>query len=322
MHMKMSLFLFTTLALAALCPARSQAQTSSIAEDLIGRWRVETPEGYSGRSSRIFEFFPDGRVVETSSYSTSSGESTNAYKKTWKVVGSQVVITRLGDTGGNGQSIAIDIPFDLARVQIVETWETPTSTRTTKMFALRDSPTAPSDAHDAAQPAASGASPQVKVEGAVVPSVKSDRDGYYKTERISLGISVRNSSLREATGPLKISYWIFGKSSGDSKFICLFSRGSIECDLGTNATNREFKTSTTPYLNKFYDPSRVISSSDYFEYHGWAITVNDPSGRLVLVKANKPEWERQATKLESLDTSRVYNIRLDHIPGARPPYRL
>lgn len=315
--------------LLAIPPVLSPAQTTAITGgavssnpmDLCGKWKIENPDGYSTRSSRFFEFFPDGRLVETNTYSSSQGETINSYKKFWKVVGNKILIAGSGEFGNSGQSITIEIPFDLARLQIVETWDSSTSTRMTKMFAVREGGSGVPTASAALQPAASARSPMPKIDVSVVPSIKNDREGYYKTQRLALGILLKNPSVRDSTGLLKVGYWIFGKNSGDSKLFCLFSQGRFECDLGPTASNREFKQTTDTYLNKFYNPSYVSSSSGTYAYEGWIITVSDSENRLVLIKASKPEWERQAAKLQGLNTNNAYDLRLDKIDGASGPYR-
>ena len=312
----------------ALFPLVSLAQTnsgvggtsSSDPMSLCGKWKVENPQGYSSDSSRFFEFFPDGRVVETSIYNGSQGESTNSYKKSWSVVGNKVLIVGSGQSSNNGQSITIEIPFDLSRLLIMETWDSPTSTRTTKMFAKREGASSLPPASAVSQPATSVQNPPPKIDVTVIPSVKSGSEGYYKTQRLSLGISLKNQSLRDSTGPLKVAYWIFGKNSSDAKLFCLFSQGNFECNLGPTALNREFKQSTEPYLNKFYNSSYVISSSGAYGYEGWIVTVSDSNNRLVLIKATKPEWERQAAKLQHLNTGNAYDLRLDKVDGAHGPY--
>ena len=135
------------------------------------------------------------------------------------------------------------------------------------------------------------------------------------------GYSLKNSSLRDSTGPLKVAYWIFGKNSGDSKLFCMFSQGKFECNLGPSALTREFKHTTDPYLNKFYNSSYVMSSSGSYEYVGWIVIVRDSSDRMVLIKATKTEWESQAAKLQGLNTSDAYDLRLDKVDGEHGPYR-
>ena len=318
MALFVALALSPIVSLAEPIPAGG-AEGSFNAKDLCGKWKVETPDGSSSNSSRIFEFFPDGRLLETSSHTTSQGESTNTYKKTWTVVGNNVLIAGPGQTENNGPSLTIEIPFDLTRLQIRETWDSPTSTRTTKMFAVREgSPILPASSVPS-QPAASTQNPPPKPALTVTPSVKNDREGYYKTERISIGISLKNPSLRDSSGPLKVSYWILGKNCSDTKLFCLFTQGKFECDLGTNATNREVKQTTAPFLNKFYNYSGYSSSGDY-AYEGWIVVVRDSDDRMVLIKATKPEWERQAEKLQALDTQGAFNLRLDKMEGAHGPY--
>jgi len=317
MALGVALALFPCIALAQT-PSRGGGMVSSDAKDLCGKWKIESP--YGG-SSRVFEFFPDGHLIETSSYSSSQGESTNSYKKSWSVVGNKVLIIGPGQSSNNGQSITIEIPFDLSRLLIVETWESPTSTRTTKMFASREGDSSLPPASASSQRATSAQNPPPKIALSVAPSVKNGREGYYKTQRLSLDISLKNQSLRDSTGPLKVAYWIFGKNSKDTKFFCLFSQGKFDCNLGPSATTREFKQATDPYLNKFYNTPFIIDSSGAFEYEGWIVIVRDSSDRLVLIKATKPEWESQAAKLQGLNTSDAYDLRLDKVDGAHGPYR-
>ena len=317
MVLGVALALFPCIALTQ-APSKGGGMVSSDAKDLCGKWKVESSYG---DISRFFEFFPDGRLVETSSYSSSRGETTNSYKKNWSVVGNKVLVVGPGQSGTNGQSITIEIPFDLSRLQIMETWDSPTSTRTTKMVASREGASSLPPASPATQRATSAQSQLPKIDVSVLPSVKTATKDYYKTQRLSLDISLKNSSLRDSTGPLKVAYWIFGKNSGDSKLFCMFSQGKFECNLGPSNLTREFKHTTEPYLNKFYNSSYVMSSSGSYEYAGWIVIVRDSSDRMVLIKATKTEWESQAAKLQGLNTSDAYDLRLDKVDGEHGPYR-
>lgn len=70
---------------------------------------------------------------------------------------------------------------------------------------------------------------------------------------------------------------------------------------------------------KVENPEGYSSSGDY-AYEGWVIVVKDSDDRTVLIKATKPEWERQAEKLQNLDTHSAFNLRLDKMEGAHGPY--
>lgn len=303
-----------------LCATSVSAQ--SLSQDpaaLFGKWRIETAPGHSSDFERTFEFFPDGNVLETSSYSSRQGGTTQTYRKRWSFEGSAIQILAPGADPANGQSIKIALPFDPSRLAIVETWESPTSTRTTRMFASRVGGPAPT-----ASPAATASVPATppKIELGVVPSVRTTRDGYFKSERIALRITLRNQSLRAATGPLRVAYWVFGKSDQLSNTFWAFSAGNFSCDLGVDGATRSFTHTSADYVNRFYNPSAVISSSDRFEYSGWVVTVTGPDGRLLLVKASRPQWEQAPEKAARLEANRAYNLSLDVVPQVSPPMRL
>jgi hypothetical protein len=320
----------TPMLALALFHSVSVAQTtagggasSSNPNDLCGKWKVETPGGYSTDSSRFFEFFPDGRLLETTTYNGPQGESTHTYKKSWSVVGNKVLIVRSGQSSDNGQSITVEIPFDLSRLQIVETWESPNSTRSTKMFAVREGgsrepPAAVRSQLATPAPPARPSDLLSKLDLAVSPSTRDSHENYYKIQRIALSISLRNPSLRDATGPLTVSYWIFGKSNGKSvRQFCVFAKGRFDCSLGTNSSSREFKTTTEQYQNKHYDTTSVISSETYYDYSGWIVAVSDPSGKIAIIKSNNPAWEREEAKLPALESGSVYDLQLGKVQGAR-----
>jgi hypothetical protein len=284
--------------------------------DLCGKWKVEG----AGRSGdRTFEFFQDGRATDTSTFQSSSGETTESRKKQWKVSGNKVLITEINPNASGFPTLSIEIPFDPARLQITESFESATSSRSTKMFATRQTPAIPTNPVTPGPkgPLTSSSSPDFlsKLTINVTPLVKPDKEGYMKTERISLQVSLKNPSLRESTGPLTINYWLIGKNLRDPKQFCLLTKGSMPCNLGTDFSSREFKQTTDPYLHKYY-----YYSSGSYEYDGWIVTISTPSGETVLTKASKSEWERQSSKASSLERGRVYDLRLDPVEGGSVYY--
>lgn len=320
--------LASILATLVICPVISPAQNSSggngslsrNAMDLCGLWKVEDQSSYSNRT---FEFFPDGNVTETSTYKSSQGESIQSYKKVWKVIGDKILITQPGQNRSNESNvhkIFIEIPFDTNRLQIVETWDSRNSSRTTKMYGVRVGPPPAalrsSPEPDSAPPTHLSADELAKLSITVVPSKKTSREDYYTIQRLSLSISVKNPSLREATGPLTVSYWILGKSNGkNSRQFCVFTKGQFDCSLGTDSSTREFKTTTDQFQNKYYDSS-FGSSSDSYEYTGWIVAVSDPSGKIANIKSTSSAWEREGAKLPFLESGRVYDLQLDKVEGA------
>ncbi len=285
------------------------------AMDLCGKWSLRGDGRYD---TRTFEFFPDGRVTEENTYRSSRGETTETYEKLWKIQGDQVLIWKKGEGESSGQSIFIEIPFDAANLQISEVWKSPSSTRVTKMVFNRTEAAKPDSRSAVANPAADQLPPSALLSElgiAVSPSAKKSTEGYYKIERLSLNITLKNPSMRESTGPMTVSYWIFGKNISDSKQFCVLSKGKFDCALGNTATDRTIKRTTETYLNKYWD----YSSSGSFEYAGWIVTVSDPAGRVALIKASKSEWERQGDKLPALDVGKVYDLRLDKVDGAHVP---
>lgn len=291
----------------------SQPRLSANALDLCGKWAIQS----NGSSmERTFEFFPDGRVTEVSTYISSRGETTETYDKLWKIEGDKVVIVPKGSDDPSSHSIFIDLPFDVSRLQISELWTSSSSRRQTKMVAVRveappSRPTPVPPVQSATPP--SSATSLSKLNVSVSPSAKNSSEGYYKIQRLSLNITLKNQSMRESTGLMSVSYWILGKSIRDSKQFCVFSKGKFDCSLGSSATDRELKRSTETYLNKYY----VYSES--FEYVGWIVAVSDPSGAVALVKASKPQWERLSDKLPTLEAYTAYDIQLDKIEGAYVP---
>gem|GEM_PF-3027785 len=292
-------------------------QLSSNALDLCGKWKVES----NGSSSeRTFEFFSDGRATDTLAYKSSSGESVQTYHKVWKIEGFKVLILPKGDvvsSPSSSQSIFIEIPFDTARLQITEIYQHSSYTRQTKMVAVRTEmpPPQPSGAPASIETPPPPGSPASKPVVAVVPSIKNSSEGYYKIQRIALNIALKNSSMKGSTGPLKVSYWVLGKNTRDSKQFCVFSKGQFDCTLGSGVADREFKRTTETYLNKYYS----YSSSGSFEYAGWIVTVADPAGSVILVKANKPQWEKLEDKLPALEPRKVYDLELNKTEGAYVP---
>ncbi len=293
---------------------KSPPLLSANALDLCGKWTI-IRDGSS--TERTFEFFPDGRVTEVSSYKTSSGETTQTYDKLWKVEGDKVRVSPKGSDGPSSQSIFIDLPFDVSKLQISEVWSSPSSTRQTKMFA---SPTdAPNPPQSPGLPTQAAAPPPTesslsKLNISVSPSTKNSSEGYYKIQRLSLNVTLKNPSLKESSGQFTVSYWILGKNTRDPKQFCVFSKGKFDCSLGCSATDRELKRSTETYLNKYY-----YYSSGSFEYAGWIVSVSDASGTTALVKASKPQWESQSNKLPTIEPWKVYDLQLDKIEGAYIP---
>ncbi len=293
--------------------------TSMNPADLFGKWKVESGEGYS-RSSRTFEFFPDGTVIETSTHVSESRETETNYKKKWSAGADSILILTPGADGREGQSISIPLPFDPLRMQIVETWESPTSTRTTRMTATRVGPSSPSSPPTVRTQTPAPTTPP-KIEVSVVPSVKSSRESYMKVERISLKVTLRNQSLRSSTGPLKVSYWVFGKSDDNINLFWTFLSGGFDCNLGSDGVTRATEHTSQIYTNRFYDSVRVISGSDHFEYDGWIVRVTDAAGNLVAVKASKPQWEKLASQFAGLEQNRGYDLGLNAVQGSVGPPR-
>jgi len=281
--------------------------------DLCGKWAIRS-EG--SRSERTFEFFPDGQVTETIMYTSSSGETTETYQKLWKIQGDKIFISPKSTDGNSNQSIFIDLPFDTSNLQITEVWMSASSTRQSKLFAERTE--APKSSSGLAVPAATPPPPSAvltKLGISVNPSTKNSTQDYYKIQRISLNITLKNACLRESTGLINVSYWILGKNVSDSKQFCVFSKGKFDCSLGSSISDREFKRSTDTYLNKYYS----YFSSGGFEYAGWIVAVSDSSGNIAVIKASKPEWERQGDKLPGLEVDNVYDLPLNKVNGARVP---
>ena len=293
--------------------AEVASQVSSNAMDLCGKWSIRS-EGSS--SERTFEFFPDGQLTEASTYKSSSGETTQTYQKLWKIQGGKVFILPKGTDGGSNQSIFIDLPFDTSNLQITEVWKSQSSTRQAKMFAERVE--APQSSSGLAVPVTTPPPPSAlltKLGISVIPSTKNSTQDYYKIQRISLNITLKNPCLRESTGLMNVSYWILGKNVSDPKQFGVFSKGKFDCSLGSNISDREFKRSTDTYLNKYYS----YSSWGGFEYAGWIVAVSGPSGNIGAIKSNKPEWERQGDKLPGLEVGKVYDLPLNKVDGSYVP---
>jgi len=289
------------------------SQFSSNAMDLCGKWSIRSERS---TSERTFEFFPDGQVTEISTYKSTREETTQTYQKLWKIQGDKIFISPKGTDGGSNQSIFIDLPFDTSKLQITEVWTSSSSTRQAKMFAERLE--APKPSSGLAVPAATPPPPSAlltKLGISVIPSTKNSTQDYYKIQRISLNITLKNSCLRESTGLMNVSYWILGKNVSDSKQFAVFSKGQFDCSLGSNISDRELKRSTDTYLNKYYS----FSSSRGFEYAGWIVAVSDPAGNIAAIKSNKPEWERQGDKLPGLEVFKVYDLPLNEVEGSYVP---
>lgn len=289
-----------------------QSQLSFNILDLCGKWKVKG-------SGRTFEFFADGSATDTTTFSNSTGETTESRKKQWKIAGNKVLITEINSNASSIPTLSIEIPFDPAKLQITESNESATSSRSTKMFATKQTPTVPKNpvAPGPKGPITTPSGPDFLSNLTInaIPLVKPDREGYLKTERISLQVTIKNPSLRESTGPLTVNYWLIGKNVRDPKQFCLLNKGSFPCNLGTDFSSRELKQTTDPYLNKWY-----YYSSGSYEFEGWIITVTTPSKETVLTKASKSEWERQSSKVSSLERGRVYDLRLDRLEGGSVNY--
>lgn len=325
--------IFVGIAIFSTCSAADLAGdfSSSALRDLVGTWTVEQGESMSrsgGRYSRSFEFLPDGTVFETTSYPTSGGgTSTQRRKRGWTAQPDKVVVADLGGAGTCGSNtVEIAVPFDKNRMALVETYNSQDSTHTTTMFATMTAPPAtpggvpPSGSQVPDAAARPTQPPSTKILLSVTPSVKNSTEGYYKIQKLSLTITLKNTDLKVPSGPLAVNFWILGKQGQGGKQFCLLKSGNFSTTLGTDFSNRETKTATEPTVNKLYNPAFVISSSGYAEYEGWIVAVKNSAGQLVAVKASKPDWERQLEKAAVLERGAVYDLKLNKLEGVRSYY--
>jgi len=165
----------------------------------------------------------------------------------------------------------------------------------------------------ARSPADNAPAPPAKVEILVSPSVRSNNNGYYKIQKLSLTVSLKNTDLRNPAGPLTVSYWILGKCTNNGKQFCLLKKGSFACSLDSSPSSREFKQTTDPYLNKFWADD--FGSSGYTEYEGWIVVVKNSANQVIATKANKTEWDREFEKAALMERGKVYDFHLDKLDG-------
>lgn len=310
--------LLAIVSLLSMCVAQeaSERTASFNVQDLFGIWAV----GGDGRrpSSRSFEFLPDGTVFDTQQFSSSGGggKTTERRRRSWILQQDKVVISDTNTSGQSGNPVVeISIPFDKNRLELREVSTSADSTRTTTMFATM---AAPSSAPPHGNTPAADSSTPVKLQLTVSPSVKTTTDGYYKVQKMSLVVTLKNSDLKNATGPLTVSYWILGKTTNDAKQFCLLKNGSFTCSLGFELSSRELKKVTEPVANRFYAYS--YGSSSYSEYEGWLVVVKNSANQVIAVKSNKPEWEHQFEKASRLQRGDVYNFHLDKMDGMHVYY--
>jgi len=251
------------------------------------------------------------------------GTSTQRRKRGWTAQPDKVVVADLGGAGtGGSNTVEIAVPFDKNRLALVEIYNSQNSTRTTTMFATMTAPLSPpggvppsgSQVPDAA--ARPTQPPSTKILLSVTPSVKNSTEGYYKIQKLSLTITLKNTDLKVLSGPLAVNFWILGKQGQGGKQFCLLKSGNFSTTLGTDFSNRETKTATEPMMNRFYS----YSSCHYAEYEGWIVVVKNSSGQLVAVKASKPDWERQLERAATLERGVVYDLKLNKLDGMRSYY--
>lgn len=266
-----------------------------------GVWEIKSASSYE---TRRLEIQPNGSVTETTTYKSPTSETSEVQRKVWRRVGEQVRITRTGDEVPSGQTMTIDLPNDPNQTIITETWVYETSTRTNRLVARRVEASSEGVAKSVAPN-----SELSKLKVAVMPKIDKAAEGYYKIERISLAISLLNPSVRAATGPLTIKYWVIGRNIMDPKQYFLLTDGRSTCALGCTSQDREFKFNSDPFMNRYY------ADSSGYKYEGWIIVIKDAGNRIVLIKSNKPDWERLVDKVEMLDNSASFDARLNKLKG-------
>ncbi|MFZ4774492.1 MAG: hypothetical protein ACOYM3_03970 [Terrimicrobiaceae bacterium] len=293
-----------------------EGETSMNPQDLAGIWAFEGGGQYSA-SSRLLEFLPDGTVFESNRHSNSGGGyTTERRKRVWVLQQNKILINEPSGSGRSGYpTIEIALPFNKTRLELSEVYTSTDTTRTSTMFATRTTPPAPSPAPGTSPSANAAPLGAAKVQLTVTPSVKNSTDSYYKVQKLSLSVTLKNSDLKVSSGPLTVNYWILGVQTQDAKQFCLLKSGTFTCSLGTQFSDREFKTTTEPIMNRFYP-----YSSSYSEYGGWIVVVKNSSGQVIAVKASKSEWERQFVKAVTMERGTVYDLRLNKLDGLRAYY--
>jgi hypothetical protein len=272
-------------------------QYATSIEELFGVWKVGA-EG--GAANRTLEFRPDGSAVEAA---TAAGSQ--PLRRTWSVEDGKILIT-----GTPGWRMEIPLPFHKQKMALTEITETADTTVTRRLEATRAAPTAA----PAAKPSPTTTSLS-RIALTVTPSRRSD-GAYPAVQTLSLTLTLRNADIRNPTGPFQVEYLILGADERDARLFALLDRGSFAAELGASIADRELKRTTDPRVVKYYHASR-----GYFSYSGWAVLLRDPSGKISLVEASRPEWEKLPERLDALKMGKVYDKSLTVVAGA-PLYNI